>query len=295
MVELCKLTDVAVEERHIDNIYSENSIRIPSALSGLPTNSYAVLRSISTPQKTALIRVQNKSKITLVNTKRHAKLCGLRPKDAKQTAFIDSLLNEEILISTAIGPAGTGKTTLAMAYAMDKYLNENKHVYLTKSTTLIGKSRAFGPIPGDVQDKFAPHIASYKIVLKKLLGDASVNYIKLLEEKQAVEYLPLEYVRGCTFENCTFILDEVQNLNWHELKSLASRMGENTKLILLGDPDQIDTRQGIADTGIYNMIRSKSFRDSKLTSCIYLEQQYRGPIPQIITSIDRELEILNKH
>lgn len=290
MIDICKLIDVAIEERHIDAIYAELSIRTPSILSKLPINSYAILRSSSKPQKTALIRIQSKSKITLVNTKRHNKLCGLRPKDVKQTAFVDSLLNEDILITTAIGPAGTGKTTLAMAYAMDRYLNENKHVYLTKSTTLIGKSRAFGPIPGDVQEKFAPHIASYKIVLKKLLGDASVNYIKLLEEKQAVEYLPLEYVRGCTFEDCTFILDEVQNLNWHELKSLASRMGQNTKLILLGDPDQIDTRQGISDTGIYNMVNSRSFKESKLTSCIYLEQQYRGPIPQIITLIDRELD-----
>jgi len=291
MIELCRIIDVQIEDKQINTIYDKSQIRAPISLPQVPINTYMILRSSINPQKTALARLQDRNTIVLVNTKHGHKLCSVKPKDAKQTTLIDSFVNEDILISCAIGPAGTGKTYLAMAYAMDKYLSENKCVYMTKPTTLIGRGKAFGPVPGDIKEKYSPHIASYKIVLKKLLGETSANYIDLLEEKKAIEYVPLEYVRGCTFENCTFILDEVQNLNWHELKSLASRMGENTKLILLGDPEQIDTRQNVADSGIASMLYSKSYQDSKLTSCIYLEQQYRGPIPQIITSIDRELNL----
>jgi PhoH-like ATPase len=294
MEQLCCIREYSVSENLIDEVHKRKVISLEGEdlilTQGVSANSYLVLRDIATSKKTALCKVKDSKTLTRVNLKKLDNFCGIKPKDSKQAAFVDSLLDPNIVISTAIGPAGTGKTTLALAYALTMYQEEKKPIYLTKSTVLVGRGKAFGPVPGDVQDKFSPHISSYKIVLKKLLGENSPNYISMLESKKNVEYIPIEYTRGCTFEDCTFILDEVQNLTWHELKTVASRMGQNTKLILLGDPDQIDTKMSVQNTGIAQMLQSKTYRGSCITSSIYLTQQYRGPIPQLISSVDKEVD-----
>lgn len=254
-----------------------------------PTNSYLILRSESNLQSTVLVRHAGGGKIVRVEASTKLNRLSIAPKDACQTAFIDSLTNPDILVNVAIGPAGTGKTTLALAYAGWRYLNEKKPIFMTKPTTTVGKGRAFGPVPGDVQDKYAPYLASYKIVLKKIFGDNTGTYIKQMQERKDIEYVPIELARGCTYEDCTFIIDEVQNLTWHELNTIVSRMGEGTTLIILGDPNQIDIKMNREETGIYKMLTSEAFTRSKLTSAIKLKTQYRSPICALVAEIDDEL------
>ena len=219
----------------------------------------------------------------------------ISPKDSRQSAFMHSLENKNILLNVCLGQAGTGKTTLAASYALNEFNNENKKIFFSKSAVTVGKGRAFGPVPGDVNQKYAPYLDSFKIVLKKILGERSGSYVNAMFECNNFNYQPIEFVRGNTYENCTFILDEVQNLTWHELKTVISRMGENTKLILIGDPFQMDIPFKNERNGLRTLIESQEFKESNFTSLIQLEKQYRSPLANLIYKIDLNDKQSNKN
>lgn len=274
-----------VDDSKIQDIYNQGYTEV-ELTEEQAIQSYAIFRSHSNPKSTALVRHVGEGKYRRLEDSNSQFKSSITPRDSKQAAFADSLGTPEILLSIAIGPAGTGKTTLAMAHAAQRHL-EGKRICLTKPTSMVGKGKAFGPVPGDIGEKYAPYLASYEIVLQKILGDR--HYVDRMKETKKLEYLPIELVRGCTFEDCTFIIDEAQNLSWHELNTVISRMGEGTELIILGDLNQIDTRSTKQNTGLYQLVHSKAFRRSKITSGMGLTTQYRSPITQLVADIDEEL------
>lgn len=218
----------------------------------------------------------------------------ISPKDSRQSAFMHSLDNESTILNVCLGQAGTGKTTLAVSYALQEWDKRNKKIYFSKAAVMVGKGRAFGPVPGDINQKYGPYLESFKIVLKKVLGTKTTSYIDAMIEMGNFNYQPIEFVRGNTYENCTFILDEVQNLTWHELKTLLSRMGENSKIILIGDPFQKDVSFKHQVNGLDVLTSSDLFRSSEFTSFIELEKQYRSPLADLIYQIDLN-EIKKQH
>lgn len=253
-----------------------------------PINSYFVFRSSLNPKSTAIAKHNGNKVFTKVTTSWSDRI-SINPKDVCQTSFLDSLMDPNVLLNVGIGAAGTGKTTMALAFATWNYLENQKPILMSKPTSMVGKGRAFGPVPGDVQDKYAPYLSSYKIVLKKMFGSNSSSYLDRMQQRGHIEYVPIELARGCTYEDCTFILDEVQNLDWHELNTIVSRMGEGTTLIMLGDPFQIDTKMTRAETGISKLLNSKAFQRSSLTSAIELKNQYRSPICALVAEVDKEI------
>jgi len=198
------------------------------------------------------------------------------------------LKNSSTLLNVCLGPAGTGKTTLALVHALSEYEEKSKTVILSKAAMTVGRGKAFGPIPGDINQKYAPYLDSFKIAMKKILNQKTNSYIDAMIQCGNFKYQPIEFVRGNTYENCTFILDEVQNLTWHELKTVISRMGEGCKLILIGDPYQKDLVFKNEENGITKLISSQLFKESVLTSLIRLTKQYRSPLADLIYKIDNE-------
>lgn len=296
MISFYSAKEIFTSDEFIDSIYEYGSIPVLQDIKSRHLNQSFVLKSFNDKQKSAIARLTDVNTLTRVNIGKNFEISGLRPRDVRQRFFIDELLNSNINLSVALGSAGTGKTTVAVAYALKELFENQKTIHLCKPTALVGEmSETFGPVPGDVQEKYAPHIAHFKIVIQKLLGNRAAEYVQLLLKKKQIQFTPTEFVRGCTYEDCTFIVDEVQNFTWHELKTIASRMGKNTKLILIGDPYQIDRSFSLQESGIYTMIRSTVFKESSLTSCSYLTEQYRGPIPSLITKIDNENYRSKKH
>lgn len=213
----------------------------------------------------------------------------IKPKDASQVALLDLLFDDSIPLVVGLGPAGTGKTLLTMAWALEQGVAHKQPIVLTKPACFIGSARAFGPVPGDVKEKLSPFLASYRLVLKQLLGNNSESYLDLMERKHQLQYVALEYVRGCSFDNTLLVVDEVQNLSWHELKTICSRIGQGSKLVLLGDLDQIDTRMQPEETGISRFTRTRSFQGSTLTGVVTLERIYRSPIAELVCQANREM------
>lgn len=258
-----------------------------SVPSDLPLNSFVMVHDASQTTK-ILCKVIEAQTLTKVVTPPNTNYFGISSKDANQAAFLNCLVDDNIKVSICIGEAGTGKTTLALAYALQMFSDNEMELRLSKPTALVGSSNTFGPVPGDVDEKYAPHTISYDMVLRKLLGNRK-GYLELLKKKEVIKFEPVEFTRGNTYENTVFILDEAQNLTWHELKTVVSRIASNSKMIILGDPAQIDTGNSFESTGLYRMLNSKAFCSSEITSAIELNRQYRGPLPTLISDIDKEI------
>lgn len=280
------IKEIDVSQAELDQVYSDGFWNSNEIIQKHCINGYALLKSWDQPKATAIVRYLGKDNWTLIKTK-DLKFEGILPKDLKQTIFMDSLNDSNILASVGIGDAGTGKTTIAMAYALKQYIYSKKKIVLTKPASMVGEGRAFGPVPGDINEKYAPYLASYQIILNKIAN--SPQYITMMQERKDLQFFPIELVRGCTFENVTLILDEAQNLNWHELYTLITRLGDGSKLIILGDLNQIDTGTPQTQTGLYKMLHTDKFNESPLTSATELVVQYRSPIVDLAIQINKQI------
>lgn len=290
--QLTDLKEIITTEEHIDYLYKTKDF--PEDEFNLYVGQAAKLVAENNEKKTMLI-LNAFSGIKILGSK-NLDFVEFKPRDSKQLAYYH-MLREDFDLVVALGPAGTGKTTLAMTKAIDSYFKHKKPIYLTKPTHTVQShhNQAFGPVPGDVDEKYAPYINSFEIVLKKVLGDSANHYLNLMKEKQHLNFMPVEFTRGCTFEHCTYIIDEVQNLTWHELKTVLSRIGEDAQIILCGDPYQIDAGFSIEESGISLLLNSSAFAESDFTSHISLTKQYRGRMPSLVYEVDKEKdELLNK-
>jgi len=160
-------------------------------------------------------------------------------KNESQKKLINSIKNNEITICA--GRAGSGKSYVAIAYALSllrKTSNRFKKIYLVKSVTTL-KGEELGYLKGDLKDKMDPFMWSYYINMEKLILESSM---KTLLEKEIIRPFPLAYMRGVSLDDCIIIADEMQNVTLDNSLTLLTRIGSNTKLILLGDINQIDMK-----------------------------------------------------
>ena len=220
--------EVVVEDIVIEKFYKDRVIKDIS-FKDVDINGYVILRSDIDNKKTVVIRrIDDTTYKNVVNPDNEC-VSGISPRDVKQFMLLESLQDDSILMSVGLGAAGTGKSTIAIAYAIAEHFKTNRKIHLCKPTTLVGTGKStFGPVPGDMHEKYAPHIQHFYCILEDILGEKSKNYIEAMMHKGHISFTPVEYARGFTFKNCIFIVDEVQNLSWHELKTICSRMGENT-------------------------------------------------------------------
>ena len=156
------------------------------------------------------------------------------PKTIGQMAYLKALKKNDVVFG--IGPAGTGKTYLAVVYAVQALKkNEVKRIILTRPAVEAGESLGF--LPGDLKEKVDPYLRPLYDALYDMLGNEQVT--KLLE-KDVIEIAPLAYMRGRTLDNAFIILDEAQNTTKAQMKMFLTRMGFNSKIVITGDATQID-------------------------------------------------------
>jgi len=163
---------------------------------------------------------------------------SLRPKTIGQKKYIDSIRKNGIVFG--VGPAGTGKTYLAMAMAINAFKNkEVSRIILTRPAVEAGESLGF--LPGDLQEKIDPYLRPLYDALFEIMGPET--YQKLMERGQ-IEVAPLAYMRGRTLDNAFIILDEAQNTTKEQMKMFLTRMGYGSKAIITGDVTQLDLPTG---------------------------------------------------
>lgn len=285
-----EVKEFSVDSQLVDDLYRQDKIFLPDEDSEGQElrhiiNGYAIIKDNCNSKHSALARYLGHGLWAPV--KRGLKFNSIAPKDSRQLAFMDSLASKNILLSVCIGQAGSGKTLMSCAYALQEYMTQKRSIILSKPAVMVGASKAFGPVPGTADEKYAPYLASYEIILQKLGSSQGNTFFELMKSRGHLKFVPIELMRGCTFDNCTLILDECQNLLFNELNTLVSRLGENSKLILLGDLSQIDIRVPYRETGIYKLLNAPPFRDSSISSSVELVTQYRSPITQLAYEINQ--------
>ncbi|HHW94399.1 MAG TPA: PhoH family protein [Mogibacterium sp.] len=163
----------------------------------------------------------------------------LKPKTKGQKEYVDKIRRSDMVFG--IGPAGTGKTYIACAMAIDAYKNkEIEKIILTRPAVEAGERLGF--LPGDMQEKVDPYLRPLYDALFDVLGaEASMR----LKEKGIIEVVPLAYMRGRTLDNAFIILDEAQNTTREQMKMFLTRMGFSSKVVVTGDITQIDLPSGL--------------------------------------------------
>mgnify|MGYP000997115226 CR=1 FL=1 len=162
----------------------------------------------------------------------------LRPKTLGQKQYADRIAQHDIVFG--IGPAGTGKTYLAVAMAIQAYKNKQiQKIILARPAVEAGERLGF--LPGDLQEKVDPYLRPLYDALYDILGKETALRLK---EKEAIEVVPLAYMRGRTLDNAFIILDEAQNTTKEQMKMFLTRMGFGTKVVVTGDVTQIDLPRG---------------------------------------------------
>ena len=210
------------------------------------SNQYIALVDSSDPAHFMLGRyVRKEKKIVKLMREDRDGMWRIKPKNREQIFAMDALLNDSIQLVTLVGIAGTGKTLLAVAASLYKTVDENtyNHVLVSRPTLPMGKDIGF--LPGTVEEKLAPWmypIADNVDLLMRSEAKARrhIRGFKELLESGILNIEPLTYIRGRSIHNQFLIIDEAQNLTPHEVKTVITRVGDGTKIILTGDPYQID-------------------------------------------------------
>lgn len=160
----------------------------------------------------------------------------LIPKTANQDELISTIKHNPITL--VIGPAGCGKTYISAGMAAKYYINKYvDKIILSRANVPTGRS--LGHFPGSIEDKLTPWLMPSLDVLRKFMGDGLYKYCV---EKKTIQLQPIETIRGRSFDSSFIIVDEAQNLSIDEIISITTRLGEESKLILLGDPFQSDIK-----------------------------------------------------
>ena len=242
-VQLDNLKPGMIEIVHpeIDAFFQTGEISVDDGR--LYPNLCVMLRSADDEKRTGLGRCGADGKIRRVSVPAEG-IMGLRPRNREQTFALDLLLDDSVRLVTLVGAAGTGKTLLALAAGLKRCVQHGAYTRLLVSRPIIPLGRDLGFLPGDVDEKLAPWMKPIFDNLEFLLiSGGKRRGLPELDEMMTsgiIEVEPLTYIRGRSLPQQYVIVDEAQNLTPHEVKTIVTRCGEGTKIVLTGDPYQID-------------------------------------------------------
>ncbi len=206
---------------------------------------------------------------------------GIYPRNLEQKFALELLAHPEIHLVTMVGRAGTGKTLLALAAGLHSVTETAQYTKLLVSRPIFPMGRDLGFLPGDVEEKLAPWMQPINDNLDLLLNDDSGrskrNRHHELKDLGIISVEPLTYIRGRSIPRQYMIVDEAQNLTPHEVKTIITRAGDGSKIILTGDPDQIDNPYVDASSNGLTYVVER-FRNSLLAGHIQLSRGERSPL-----------------
>ena len=211
---------------------------------------------------------------------------GLKPRNPEQRLALEYLLDPEIHVVSLSGKSGTGKTLLALAAGLQLMLTQNLYTRMLVSRPVFPMGRDLGYLPGDAQEKLAPWMQPIFDNLELLIGNpktgrrhSTSGYQELIERGLLVVE-PLTYIRGRSIPNQYLLVDESQNLTPHEMKTIITRAGEGTKIVLTGDPHQIDNPYVNENSnGLSNLVNR--FKNHPLAAHINLVQGERSRLAEL--------------
>ncbi len=276
-----------VPKATVDALFRAGGAALEEAFSD---NQYLCLADAENPTHTALGRYRaDAARVEPLRVPREP-IWGVQPRNREQRYAMDALLNEEIQLVTLVGKAGTGKTLIAIAAGLQKAVEEQVYKRLLVSRPIFPMGRDIGYLPGDVQEKLRPWMQPIFDNVDFLFagvesrdGRRSRGYQELIDmDLLALE--PLTYIRGRSIPYQYLIVDEAQNLTPHEIKTIITRAGEGTKIVLTGDPYQIDNPY-IDSTSNGLSYCVERFKDQAIAAHVTLVKGERSPLAELAANV----------
>src|SRR6056297_527110 len=227
----------------IDEFYSTNELsldKLDGDFKELYPHQMIQLSSLDERSKSALGRFDGEKIVPLIFDKKSP--MGITALNREQKYAIELLLNDDIKVVTVSGKAGTGKTLLALAAGLQNVINDKYYDRVLIARPVIPMGKDIGFLPGSVEEKLEPWMQPILDNLNLIIHNNKGSYLSIdqLIENDFIQIEALTYIRGRSIPNQYIIIDEAQNLSKHEVKTILTRVGKNSKIILTGDPFQID-------------------------------------------------------
>ena len=241
--------EIVVDDELIEQFYDDEEVYFDELFQQerkvkLYPNQFLILTSSSNPKKSALARfVLDEKPIEKVRDDHKDLTMGIFPRNKEQKFSYDLLFDDSIKFVSLIGKAGSGKTLMAIAAGMEQTLSLNKNnnkyrkIVVSRPVQPLGKDIGF--LPGTMHEKMMPWLMPIQDNMETILGEDNV-YLAEYVERGKIQIEALTYIRGRSINNAFIVIDEAQNLTAHEVKTILTRVGENTKIVLTGDIEQID-------------------------------------------------------
>lgn len=237
--------ELRVNPKQIDEFYANNSLQFPDA--GLMPNEFVTLMADGDEHHSALARSSGNGLLVPLNPK-YDTAWHVKSRSREQRMALELLMDDSVQLVTLMGPAGTGKTLLALAVGLEKVVDQKRYDRMLVSRPIMPFGKDIGYLPGAKEEKLANWMLPIFDNLTYLLMKTSSaehkhtvrDRIEKLQRDEVLELEALTYIRGRSIPRQYVIVDEAQNLTPHEVKTIISRAGEGTKMVLTGDPYQID-------------------------------------------------------
>lgn len=277
-------TSHLVDDHLIDRFYGGEKLFLEEKDIKLHPNQYVMLVSNANEKKTALCKFRNYNfALTKVREFKEG-VWDVRAKNKEQQFAFDMLMDDNIKIVSLVGLAGCGKTLIALAAALEQTLGDQgnyKKIIVSRPVQPMGRDIGF--LPGTLEEKMAPWVAPIQDNLEFLMGD-NKEHLLMLQEKGTIEVEALTFIRGRSIANAFIIIDEAQNLTMHELKTIITRVGEGTKIVLTGDIEQIDSAfLDATNNGLTYAV--EKFKPFELTGHITLLKGERSAVASLAATV----------
>ncbi len=276
------INQIEVERNIINDLYNNKHIvlrKIPE-LTEVCENECIVLKSKD--DSSSALAIKKFNSLVLATSKQDiCKKTKLEAKNKEQIFALNLLLDENISLMTMTGVPGSGKTYLALMTALSEIEKEKKkRIIFTRPIQTVGKDIGF--LPGSLSEKMAPWLSPIVDNFRNQFGD--LTYFNMMMEKGIIDVAPLSYIRGRSFNDAIIIVDEAQNATVHELKTVITRTGKNSKIILLGDIEQVDLPYINKYSNGLTIVIEK-LKNENLVGHIHFEKGYRSDLANIAAKL----------
>ena len=269
-----------VDSNIIDALYSSKLISLSKISEDLSLceNEFVLLKSNSEESKSVLCIKKQENLVLTMSKNEIQKQTSIEPKNKEQIFAMNVLLDENISLVTLTGVPGSGKTYLTLMSALKLIeKEEKKRIIFTRPIQTVGKDIGF--LPGSLNEKMAPWLSPIVDNFRNQFGD--LTYFDMMIEKGIIDVAPLSYIRGRSFNDAIIIVDEAQNATVHELKTVITRTGKNSKIILLGDIEQVDLPYVNKFSNGLTIVIEK-LKDEEITSHINFTKGYRSELANVV-------------
>lgn len=275
------IRSIEMPKSEIDLFYKNG--KLETTLKG-NSNEYFVMTSPENSSAVARFDSHHQNLESLLKT---TNIWGIKPRNVEQRCAIDLLLHDDIKLVTLVGPAGTGKTLLALACGMRKVFDEGLYSRILVSRPIMPLGRDIGYLPGTKEEKLFAWMQPIYDNLDFLCastGGESNETLKWVMDSKKIEMEAVTYIRGRSLPKMYIIIDEAQNLTPHEVKTIISRAGEGTKVVLAGDPTQIDNPYLDKDSNGLTYAIGK-FINQKIYGHIFMDKTERSELAALAAEI----------